>query len=78
MQATIRSYIIDDLLSGKPVADDDNLLLSGLIDSLGVMRLVRFLESSFAIKIPAEDVTIDHFESIRTITAYVETRRQAA
>ncbi|MEM1139849.1 MAG: phosphopantetheine-binding protein [Pseudomonadota bacterium] len=72
MRDTLRTYIVNDLLNGQPVEDDEDLLLSGLLDSLSVMRLVRFMEGHFERQIPAEDVTIDHFTSIDTLVAYLE------
>ena len=77
MNAEIRNFIVEQLLSGKLVADDENLLLSGLVDSLGVMRLVRFLENAFSITVPPQDVTITHFMTIDTIVSYVESRQLA-
>lgn len=74
MRDKIRSIVIENLLNGKEVADDQDLLISGMVDSLGVMRLVRLLEAEFDIKIPAEDVVIEHFGSIDMLTAYMETR----
>lgn len=74
MRDKIRNIVIENLLNGKEVAGDQDLLISGMIDSLGVMRLVRLLEAEFDIKIPAEDVVIEHFGSINMLAAYMETR----
>ena len=38
------------------------------------MRLVHFLEDTFAITVSPEDVTIDHFACIDSIAAYVDAR----
>lgn len=77
MRDEIRRIIINDLLNGREVANDQELLISGIIDSLAVMRLVRLLEASFDIKIPAEDIVIEHFGSIDMMTAYLENRKTA-
>lgn len=77
---TIRAYITEELLFGQEevdLSDDDNLLLSGLLDSLGIMRLVTFLEEEFATDIPPGDVTIDHFLTITHIARYLEARLEA-
>jgi acyl carrier protein len=76
MKDEIRTFITTSLLQGKPVADDEDLLLSGLIDSLGVMRLVRHLETSFGITVPPEDVIIEHFATVNDIAAYVQARAE--
>ena len=72
MKAAIKEYVVGELLSGKDVGDEDDLLLSGLVDSLGVMRLVNHLEQQYSIKIPPEDVTIEHFMNIEAISLYIE------
>lgn len=72
MKEAIKEYVVGELLSGKDVDDADDLLLSGLVDSLGVMRLVNHLEQQYSIKIPPEDVTIEHFMNIEAISLYIE------
>ena len=74
MKEKVTSFIIDELLSGKAVGDQDDLLLSGLVDSQGVMRLVTFIEEEAALHIPPEDVTIEHFVNIEAIARYLEAR----
>lgn len=74
MKEKVTRFIIDELLSGKTVGDQDDLLLSGLVDSIGVMRLVTFIEEEAALQVPAEDVTIEHFVNIAAISRYLEAR----
>ena len=74
-QAIIIKYIQENLLIGKgeiELLPEDDLLGSGLIDSLGVMRLVSFVEETFNIKIPPEDIIIENFMDVKAITNYVE------
>jgi len=74
-QAIIIKYIQNNLLSGKgkiELSPEDDLLGSGLIDSMGVMRLVSFVEETFNIKIPPEDIVIENFMDVKAITNYVE------
>ncbi len=80
MEHILIQYIKCEFLRGEDSADIDaetDLLLSGLLDSLGVMRLVGFIEKQFKISVPPQDVTIDHFMNIRTITTYVANRQAA-
>ena len=77
MGATIRRFIETQLLSGKQVSDTEDLLLSGLIDSLGVMRLVAFIEATFGFKVPAQDIKLANFSNLDSIVAYVEAKASA-
>jgi acyl carrier protein len=74
-QESIKRFLTTELLRDhKNLSVDDNLLLSGLVDSLGVMRLISYVEQHFSIHVPPEDVTIDHFRSIRAIAEYIDSR----
>ena len=77
MKETIARYIATDLLneSTRAIADDEDLLGSGLLDSLSVISLVHFIEQEASIEIPAEDVTIDNFISLLAIDSYIARRR---
>ncbi len=75
--AGLKSYIETSLLNGKSVAVDENLLLSGLLDSLGVMSLVAYIEDNFAIAVPFEDVIIENFMTIDAMSQYIQSRKQA-
>ncbi len=50
----------------------DDLLGNGLLDSLGMMRLIQFIETEFNITIPPEDMTIENFMTVLYICNYIE------
>lgn len=76
MRERIARYIATDLLNepDHAIGDDEDLLVSGLLDSLSVMSLIHFIEQEMAIDVPAEDVTIENFVSLRAIDAYLGRR----
>lgn len=77
---TLRSFIQENFLYMRPdlqYADDDSLLAKGVIDSLGVMEIVGFLEETFALTVEQEDVTEQNFGSIAAIARYVAAKRGA-
>ena len=74
-QQILQQYICDELLSGRiPVEVDDDLLGDEIIDSLGMMWLIAFIEETFGVSVPLEDITIQNFRTIETIHAYVQRR----
>ena len=76
-KADIKHYIVDQLVAepaGLDLKDDDDLLISNLLDSLGVMRLVEYIEGLIDMKIPPEDITIENFQSINKIAEYLSGR----
>jgi len=72
----VARYIATDLLNQADlvIGQDEDLLVSGLLDSLSVMSLIHFIEQDLAIDVPAEDVTIENFVSLRAIDAYLGRR----
>jgi len=68
----IRVELLED--PDRELSTRDELLLDDIVDSLGVMRLVHFIEERGNTSVPAEDVTIDNFATIETIAAYIGRR----
>jgi len=71
----IRNFITDEILHGsmdRPLDDHDPLIESGIIDSMGIMTLLAFVEEQFSIEIPGDDLIPENFASITAITALVE------
>ena len=54
------------------IEDDSQLLNSGIIDSLVVLDLVGFIENEFKITISEEDLLAENFESIASMTTFIE------
>lgn len=70
----IRRYLMESLRLRHTLADDEELLLSGLLDSLSAIRFVSMLETEFDFTIPPEDVTVTNLSSIDTVMAYLARR----
>ena len=75
MKEHLRSYIQNELLSGQTVRDDEDLLTTGLVDSLAAMRLVAYIEEDLLLPVPPEDLIIENFATINDMTRYLESRR---
>ena len=56
----------------KPVALTDMLLEQGIVDSLGLLEVVVFIETTFEITVQDADMVADNFASIAAIAVYVE------
>lgn len=70
----ILEFIRTELLARpeQGVGLDDELLLEGVLDSIAVMQLVAYLETTIGISIPPEDVTLENFRSISAMASYLE------
>jgi len=70
----IRSFILEKFPAAKKRGLDDELLLleTKIVDSLGVLDVVGFLEQTFHIRIDDDELTPDNFASVRCMVAFVQ------
>lgn len=71
---TILNYIQREFVAGKgdiQIGYDDDLLLSGFVNSLQVMRLVAFIEEEYQVNIPPADIILENFETVTAISNYL-------
>jgi acyl carrier protein len=62
----------DVCLGGIELSLDTDLLLSGAVDSLGVIRITQWLEDSTGIEVDPGDVTLENFQTIDRMLVYVD------
>ena len=77
----VRAYLVENFLYMRPrfaFADDESLLRKGIIDSLGVMEVIGFVEQEFGTAVPQDHITEEHFGTVAGIAAYVMRRRAEA
>lgn len=76
----VRSYVVDEFLDGEDTADltsEFDLIDSGIVDSLALVRIVSHLSTTYAI--PVDDIPLkpEYFRSIGAIADFVENRARA-
>ena len=72
----IRDFILE-YAAGRGVTeinDDDALLQTNVIDSLGVFRLIGFLEDTFPMTVEDPDMKPENFESLSKIESFVTSK----
>lgn len=74
----IRAYIAAEFLAGEDVSDltdDYDLAAAGVIDSLGLVRLVSHIATAYRVPVDDIDIAPDDFRTIAAITELI--RRHA-
>jgi acyl carrier protein len=77
VETAINDYISKELVPDPallPLANETPLLDSGILDSLGLLRLVVFLEERFEITMGDADLLPENFASVNAICAYLRDR----
>ena len=72
----IQKFILEQfaIANQRNISLDDLLLGSGIIDSMGILHIVTFIEGEFGITVVDEDFTPENFQSIRHITHLVQSK----
>jgi len=73
-----RCYVLENFLYARPdvrLSDEEHLLARGIIDSLGVVELVQFLQDEFGIAVGDDDVVEQNFASLQAIAGFVVSKR---
>jgi len=81
VKAQIKNYIIENFLFGddEVLRDDDmSLLDEGVIDSVGVMELVAFLEGDLGINVADDELVPENLDSLNNLAAFVGRKKQVA
>ena len=75
MKKRIREFIATELIdngNSSELTFENDLLETGLIDSMGIVRLISFIEGEFGLKVPPEDMVVENFQSIEKIEEYLK------
>jgi acyl carrier protein len=73
LNTQIREFILEKfpLARKQRLQDSDALLESGILDSLGVLDLVSFVEREFSIGVADDELVPENFQTIDRIVAFV-------
>jgi len=78
ISSRIRDFIATEIMLEDTTSTltDDTPLLGGVIDSLGLMQLISFLEEEFNVAIDDAEVTADNFRTVSQIEQLVSQKVQ--
>ena len=72
MKEKIIGFIESKLLeSTVEIGYEDDLLNSGLLDSIAVIKLIAYIEEEFGIAVPPEEMVIENFVSVKAIEDFL-------
>jgi acyl carrier protein len=76
----IREFITTELMFEDSAAAlaDDTPLLDGVIDSLGLMQMISFIEEEFDVAVEDSEVTATNFRTVGDIERLVQQKVQVA
>ena len=66
------------LAAKRNLSPGESLLDGGIIDSMGVLEVVQFLEDEYGIEVTDDEMVDDHFDSIDSIARFVDSKTPAS
>ena len=76
--ARVREYVVENFLymrQGYEFSDTDSLLGHGIIDSMGVVELIFFVQDQFGVEVEEGEITEEHFGTLLAIAEFVQGKR---
>jgi acyl carrier protein len=74
----IQTFLLDKfpLARKRGVDFEDDLLQSGILDSLAILDLVAFVEQNFGIVLSDEELVPENFQTIERLSAFVQSKNR--
>ena len=70
----LRTYIIQEIAYDRHdlvLTNTFNLIEQGLIDSMGILRLISFIEEQFGLILAPADLMLENFATLDAISAFI-------
>lgn len=75
----VRQFVEENFHLGEDgLGDEASLISEGVVDSTGMLEIIGFLETEYAIRISDQETVPENLETIARIAAFVERKRLAA
>ena len=77
IEQQVRNYILENFLftsDASALANDVSFLEKGIVDSIGVLEMILFLEQEFAIKVADSEMVPENLDTVGNIVHYVQSK----
>jgi len=73
----VRKYILEASLTEEDSVNNDTLIFEvGLLDSMGLLFLIEFLNEKFEIEVADDELDPKNFESINSIVSFISSKQK--
>jgi acyl carrier protein len=74
----VKDYVVENFMymrKVKTVGEDESLLRTGVITSLGMMEVVGWVEDTYGVTVDPDEITEQNFDTLRGIAGFVLRKR---
>ena len=78
---TLRTLILEDYLftdDESALTDDMSFLREGILDSMGILEIILFLEERFHVHVAEDEMVPQNLDSINNLLGYIQRKQKAA
>ena len=76
VRSKIREYILESTFDDvKKITDETLIFEEGVLDSMGLLFLIEFLDENFGVKVTDDELNPKNFESINNIVSFVDDKK---
>lgn len=71
----IKNYIVREFvpdITADDLADDYDLIANGVVDSLGLLRLISWLETTYSIPVDDIEISEQDFVTVAAINRFID------
>ena len=75
---TVKEYILQEILPGEDpneLTDTTPLITGGVLDSIGTVKLVMFIEERFNVTLQAHETDPDYLDTIESINNLILSKK---
>ena len=75
----VREYLLSEFLLGedpKALTESTPLISGGILDSIGVTRLITHLEGKYSVRFESEEISVDNLDTVSQIVAALKRKLQ--
>jgi acyl carrier protein len=77
IESIVKAYVLKEFLPGEDpsaLTDSVQLISTGILDSIAVLRLVTFLEEKFGIRVEAYETGMENLNTVADISRLVKSK----
>lgn len=75
----IKQFVVDEFLpdiSVDQLSSDEDLLANGIVDSLGLLKVIAWLEDQFRLAVDEVELSPDNFRSVAAINSFIDNTKR--
>jgi acyl carrier protein len=77
---SLTDFIVNEVAPTRPAeapGPEDPIVESGLVDSLGLFKVIGYIEDEFRVKVAPEEILLENFATVGAICRLVRAKQPA-